>query len=57
MERVLEIGKAFAVSLGMFKLSLMKVAGRHGSSFNHQREVSPMAMEASSHEQLLWWPV
>jgi hypothetical protein len=51
VERGLEIGKAFAASSSLLELSLRKIGGRHGSSFNRQREVSPTAMGSSNHEQ------
>jgi len=51
MERGLEIGKAFAASSSLLELTLRKIGGRYGSSFNRQREVYPMAIESSSHER------
>jgi hypothetical protein len=51
VERGLEIGKAFAVSVCLLELSLRKVGGKDGLCFNRQREVSPTAMESSSHER------
>jgi hypothetical protein len=51
VERGLEIGKAFAASSSLLELLPRKVGGKDGSSFNHQREVSPTAMGSSNHEQ------
>jgi hypothetical protein len=43
------IGKALAASSRLLALSLLKVGGKHISSFNRQREVCPTAMESSNH--------
>jgi hypothetical protein len=44
-----EIDKALATSRRLLALSQLKVGGKHSSSFNHQREVCPTAMESSNH--------